>query len=76
MIIVIERLIPTKFVPNYLQELFAAVDFDVPLLKFKMPPIDLERGLFYGYRVRATHALHGEYGPPNDLLGVVNTMPT
>jgi hypothetical protein len=73
---VVDALVPIDYNSQLLQDLFIAADFDIPMLKFKMPACRTDEGIFFGYKVRATYALHSEYGSKNDLLAIVNTLPS
>ena len=70
----VDRLAPMEYQENYLQAMFNEAEFEIPLVKFKMPAAKVGDGVFYAYKVRATHALHGEFGPCNDILAVINTL--
>ena len=78
----LDALVPKDYVPDagrevrpWLAPLMDAVAWDIPLVCFRTPPPDLARGIVYGLKIRATHALHGEYGARGDFLAIVNSMP-
>lgn len=69
---VVDDLLSVNYHENYLDPVYAAADWTIPILIVPTP--GRQRGRIHALRLCTTHLLHSEYGDRGDLLAVINSL--
>ncbi len=69
----VDRCVGPDYRPDYLDPIINTARAELPVLKLTLPPRDPESKMVYGYKLLTTHLVHGEFGPKDDLLAIVNS---
>lgn len=67
----VDEHVPDRYSPDYLSDLYRALEQRVDLLIVKTPP--REGAVVNGVKYLATHLLHCEYGDPPDFVAVIQS---
>lgn len=68
----VDDLVPINHQPEMFDDLLMAAGGILPVALITIPP--LRDDLISGAKICTTHMLHGEYGPADDLLAIVNSL--
>lgn len=69
---ILNELVPIDYQTNFLDPVFDAFDWTVPVLLVPTPGRETHRA--YAVKLCPTHMLHCEYGASGDLLAIVNSL--
>lgn len=69
----VDQFVGPDYRPDYLDPIISASRSNMPMLKLTLPPRDPVTKKVYGYKLLTTHLIHGEYGPKDDLLAIINS---
>lgn len=69
---VIDNLLSTDYHDYYLDPVYAAAEWTIPVLLIPTPGREHDR--IHALRLCTTHLLHSEYGHRGDLLAVINSL--
>jgi hypothetical protein len=59
---------------SYLPTLAKELNFIIPSLLLSIPPRNTETGEIFGFEILTTNLLHGEYGPKDDYIAIINSL--
>lgn len=69
----VDQFVGPDYRSDYLDPIITAANGNIPVLKLTLPPRDPITKKVYGYKLLTTHLIHGEYGPKDDLLAIINS---
>ncbi len=70
--VVVDSLLAVEYHASYLDPVFSAASWQLPVLLFPTPPRRHKRT--HALKLCTTHLLHSEYGGRGDLLAVINSL--
>ena len=59
---------------NYLNPFIEACGRNLPMVAIDTPPRNTHNRTIHGYKILTTHLIHGEFGPKDDYLAIINSL--